>query len=350
MGLSVQFGVNTFREVPIVNDKDALIMKNFINLKSKSGLNARAQLVGVTFEFFKFVGKKDIVDIDEYDFLAYMADMDLRNLAYSTKVMRRARLNTFFNFYGRRMAKKRIPFFNPVPPLDECNIIGDSILSAKEQQDKIKEETFELDDLLKILKESKLQREKYFIANLLLTFCGMRIRECLTIRLENINTQERWLMTGIDEVAKKNNKKGNNPLYFIFPEKVAIILEQYIIELKERNPENIWLFDGKNKHITNSAYYSFMKKVGIAFNSDNKDTTKIKKSTTKSHKFRKTLAKFWVDYNEVLLHITEMLSNHQITSVVMRYYAKSTIEDRRKFYDQYLPKEFKKLLIFLKTL
>jgi len=192
---------------------------------------------------------------------------------------------------------------------------------------------YSIDQIIEILKKSYAIDEKFYIIKLLMTFCGMRISECLLIRIESVNLKERFLLTGIEEGSRMSNKNGSNPLYFFFPLEVSKIIEQYVKGLEK---DSIWLFSGKNIYQRKSSYCRVVTKQKFEFH-------------FKTQFFRRSLLIFMIDVNYTPLFIAEMLMNHAITSKIKIHHDRLKIEDRRKYYDKYLPKEYLKILDVIKT-
>jgi len=315
-------------------EKDLMIVNQFLDIAGRTGSNSKKVNKSEIFECLRYIGKNNILEIDEFDIEKYFDYLESKNLKYSTKKTKRSRLNSFFKYYARKMRRSNPTYYNPIPELNECNFSGDKYISIEQQQQKLKDSLFTVEQLKNILKITKFgHSEKYFIAELLLTFCGMRVSECMSIRLENINLEERYLMTGIEENCKKSNKHGNNPLYFCFPEEIKPILREYINNLKQKYPDNIWLFKGRNKkgYISQISFARFLQ---IKFNA-------------KTHTFRKTIGTFQLR-NKIPLHVVELISNHVISSVVMKHYNIVSIQERRQLYDEYLPPQYKEIISFLK--
>lgn len=324
--------------VPHLNEEDANILVQYISLRGRTGSGVKYMQKSVLLRFFQFIQKPSILDIDESDIEEYFCVIDTSGVKYTTKKSQRAYLNAFFQYCERKFRRKNPSYYNPVPPLEECHFTPDISPSIEQITQKENDQTFTTDQLKIILKDTYFMDRKYFFITALLTFCGMRISECVTIRLENINLDGRFLMTGIDENARKSNKTGDHPLYFIIPKDLVPLLFDYIMELKIHNPKETWLFPGQIKHIKIQTYWNYMNRNFSRFH-------------IKTHSFRRTLETSQLNLiNRVPLHFVELLSGHVISSVVMKHYNKISIEDRRQLYDEYLPKEYHSLLEFLRSL
>lgn len=324
--------------VPLLNPDDALLVKQYILLRGKTGSKIQNEIKYILSHFIVFVNKPNLQDITETDVERYFNQLDARGLKRSTKRLNRAYLNSFFKSYERKARRTNPTYYNPIPPTNECHFTHDPVKSMEEITLGEQEQTFTIDQLITILKEFYFINRKYFLMTTLLTFCGMRLSECLSIRIENVKPLDRYLMTGMEENARKSNRTGDHPLYFCFPEEVANLLQEYLIELHLKDPTNLWLFPGTDTCIRTTSYVGFLNHHPFLF-------------PVKSHAFRRTLETFQLNLtNRVPLHFVELLSNHVISSVVMKHYNKITLADRLHLYDEYLPKEYQGILAFLHTL
>lgn len=145
---------------------------------------------------------------------------------------------------------------------------------------------------------------------LLLKHTGMRHSEVISIRLENVHVDERYIVTGLERNARKNKR----PLYFFYPAAVALRLRQYLLTL----PAGTWLFPSTETptgHITHwRGQYLF----------------------GRVHAFRHTLVTRRLDAG-CPLHISELLQNHVISAVQFKNYYRKTLRERRDLYDRYHP-------------
>jgi len=320
-------------DVPCLAGADVAIVEEFLSLKARRGSSTMLQYKSVLFRLLASVNKTSLVDIVEEDMFQFFARLEADEMKFSSKKVCRARLNAFFRFYERQ-ARRRFPgYYNPVPPVEECHFSPDREVSISVEQQQEREKVFTPEQLLHVLKQTKIGSFKFFIASVILTVCGMRMSECLTIRLENLNLVGRYLMTGTEENARKSGKA-----YFIFPEEIVPLLTEYILEVKARDPSTPWLFPGQNGHQSTFRFHTFLSRLKLPF-------------PVHSHAFRRSLETYQIKGNSrTPLHFVEILSNHAISSVVMRHYAKITLEERRALYDQYFPPEYKSVLQWLKNL
>lgn len=319
---------------------DLQILQRFLSQKLRTtGSGSYKAYASLLTRFFRTINKSEISTINEMDVEEYLTDLDNQPISYATKLNYAAYLRGFFDYY-QKMIRRKIPtYYHPVPRQKDFNFTIDKTLSISEQQQKIQEQCFTPTQLIQILRKTYTFNRAYFIQILLLIFCGMRISECVSIKMENINLKGRYLMTGIEENARKSNKKGNKPLYFCFPQQTIHLIFFYIQELKEAYPGTEWLFPhGSNVNSKIRNLQRYLRMLNFQF-------------PVKPHTFRKTLETYQLNMtNRIPLHFVELLSNHQITSVVMRNYNKVPIEERLKIYDECLPKEYIPILDFIETL
>ena len=180
----------------------------------------------------------------------------------------------------------------------------------------------------------QLSAKGYFSLGLILTFCGCRVSEAVTIKLENLDIEERYFKSGTE-----NSHRKSGEVYFCFPKIVATHLSEYVEDLKARmSPGNVWLFPGNhNGHLGVCTVCSRFGLSGLPFK-------------VKSYTFRHTLETFQLNIvNAFPLEHVEILSNHAPKGTVMKNYNIVSIEERRAMADKYIPKEYKKLTEWLET-
>ncbi|MBN1969892.1 MAG: site-specific integrase [Candidatus Delongbacteria bacterium] len=312
------------------------ILIGFLEKRNRTGSqSAKVYHSGIK-RFLEFIRVPRIHDITFEDSTKYFTWLDRHpnhyKLSYKTNQMKYCR--SFFNYAKDLFETKRIPFFNPIPKANNFNFSQDKKLTINQMERKREDQYFSLDDLKEVLeKSSKADYEKY-IQILLLTYCGMRVSEVVSIIKENLDVYERYLLTGTEENARKSSKNGNG-IYFCFPKEVAIILGEYLLYHENKyGKEEIWLFPGnKGNHISTRNLQKFLVSLDFDFN-------------VRTHKFRKTLSTYRQEINGIKTptYVMETLSNHSISSIEHKHYAQYGIEDRLRDYDRYLPEELKELL------
>ena len=163
----------------------------------------------------------------------------------------------------------------------------------------------------------------------LLICTGARHSEIRSIRLENINLEERYVETGFEKDARKSTLRSDEGLLFFFPEKFMVYLKNYIYSLKK---DEKWLFPA----FKSDNSYSFLDDGALYY------TKKIIENALgfkfKLHKFRNTIINNRLIKMRCPLWLSEALTNHKISnSTQIKHYASLTIEQKRKLYDEYFP-------------
>jgi len=155
----------------------------------------------------------------------------------------------------------------------------------------------------------------------------MRLVECLTIRIKDIDLQERIIETGFIKNARKSTGMTRKILLFFVPKNFIPYLRQYINYIK-RKYNTPWLFSGQSiiKPLTKNIRL-YVKR--------NYDNNKIQYSLF--HSFRKTLISRFDNTLGMQPHIREILLNHQPTTTQGKAYIKKEPEVKRKDYDRFFP-------------
>ncbi len=350
-----------------LNLEDQKFVDRFIAGKLRTSSKSANVNRSVIYGFLNFVSKPSLESITLEDAEDYLLALDkrlvhhynpttkqqeLKSMRLSNKINYMAFLRGFFNSFLDHIIRKNPYYRNPIPSLKRFQFTPEITPSHEEIQAKVNASHFIPEQQLVILQKLsthahsryvKCQRS-YLMIGVLMSVCGMRISECVTIKISDVNIHERFLITGKENGSRKNNRDGTKPLYFCFPDEVAYLLSDYIHDVKHIYPNSDWLFPGirgYNKtelgHVAETSIRKQMKALGVVDNG-------------KTHVFRKTMEYLQADKNDVPLHFVEMLSNHKITSLVMRHYANAPIEVRREKYDKYFPPQFQPILQWIKTL
>lgn len=338
----VQFKMES---IEIFDNESQALISIFLEKKGRVGNGTMMAYKSAIYRFLSYVGKNNLRDIDRMDSEKYLQYLNNgynsgKALKLSYKQCQLNLLRSFFEGIEEFYRSKNINYFNPIPKAKFYPFSPDKALSIKEKLDNDENNAYSIDQLLILLKKSNLASYEHFIQCVLLTFCGMRISEVVSIRKENINLKKRYLMTGIEEDCRKSNKNGQNPLIFCFPEIISNLLYDYFQYHELKYPDSKWLFPARNHRnfMATRQLQRFLTSLKLPF-------------YVHSHKFRKTIETFQAyKTNNTPLYIIELLSNHVITSIVYKHYAKCTLEERINFYDSYLPKEYSILIKFLQNI
>ena len=148
----------TGKDLNILNQNDLMIVNQFLEIRERTGSHTKDVMKSILFEFFRFIGKDIILDIDESDCEQYFNYLENKGLKYSTKKTKRSRLNSFFKYYKRRMRRTNPLYYNPIPLLEECNFSGDIGITIELQQEKLKKECFTTEQIINISKQLKFHR------------------------------------------------------------------------------------------------------------------------------------------------------------------------------------------------
>ncbi len=168
-----------------------------------------------------------------------------------------------------------------------------------------------------------------YVLFLVLAHTGMRISECLTIRIENIHIEERYLETGIEPICRKSSRLIGKALVVPLSHELAAVLEDYLSFI---NRKEGWLFPSPSKlddYITKQAIDykigTYKEKTGIDFS---------------AHSFRASLIT-----NRKMAHVdgkekiedweSEVIMNHVPKSLENRVYLRKPAEFKVALYDRY---------------
>lgn len=347
----------------ISNDINTL--NRFIDSKKTNSTGSAKGYQSAINRFLNFINKSNLQNItmdDAEDYFTYLNNYTIKKKNKKTREMedtgRKLTLNykntqirlvhSFFEYFTRRIRRTNPSYFNPIPTSKEFPFSSEITPSIEETNKIIENRCFTPEKIIKILNKlyytsprSYLKVDKsYFMIGVLLTFTGARISEIISVKIEDVNTDLRYLRTGLVDNAKKSNKTGKNPLYFCYPDFISYILSEYILDLKEAYPDTIWLFPGRNpeNYIAKRSVINVFEKLNFNF-------------PVKSHTFRRSIETYQLNrINNIQLHWVELLSNHSISSTVMKHYNQVSIEERVKLYDECLPKEYNQIIQFLENL
>lgn len=176
-------------------------------------------------------------------------------------------------------------------------------------------------EIEKIMKATAFEERWFQVLFLILKHTGMRISEAITIRLENIDLQERVLASGVVKDYRKTGK-----VVFFVSREIAIEIKAYTILLDDGEE---WLFPAKfspGTHITRDTI--------------NRKIQRFAKKTVHftAHQFRHTIIKKR-EQMDCPSHINEFLQNQVVTGTQAAFYRERnfTIRDRRDLHDKWNP-------------
>lgn len=336
-------------QLEFLTEEETHLVDRFLRTRKQSGIRVMRTYKSAIVLFILYIHKHifELTENDVEDYYYYLEDT--RKLKYSTKIHTQAMLVSFFNQSEKRLKKMNPGFENPIPKSFKFKM--NAIMSKADQEQALKDAVFTIDELKQLILLSWYRTYKVylnspkeqFIIILLCIFTGARISEIVSIKKADVNTDERWLRTGIEEGARKSTHKTNEPLIFCFPPVIAIQIHEYLLQLNEIDQSD-WLFPGLNpkKHITEAAIWYYLKGMNIA----NMPETK-----KRAHIFRHTLTTFMRNkFNRVDKDDVERLTNHVLSGVTEQVYVTWSISERREIYDASLPREYSILIELIQKL
>ena len=328
------------------------ILEEYLREKLKVGSGNMETIRLAILRLFRYAKTTNLNDFNKKNINKYLYDLDNaisrlnKKYSYSYKKSHFQLLKAFFSYYEDRISDENRYYVNPFPR-KMYKFTKPPIKSLEESEKAKRDKIFTIDEIKSILKDlNKLkisgiwftQRQLFYIS-LLLNFCGMRISEVLTIKRKDLNLKERYLTTGTTENARKNKKL----LIFIFPEEIIPFLQEYLVELNSQYPNSYWLFPSYKRIYEEDKWIN---KKTLIYRLHKIEKDKI----FKTQMFRKSLTTYRLndEKHPCPTHIEEALSNHAVSSIILKNYDQYSIEFRKRDYDKYLPENYREILEFLK--
>jgi integrase len=111
-------------------------------------------------------------------------------------------------------------------------------------------------------------------------------------------------------------------------------LDEHIMRMDPKK----WLFESKPyEYMTNLHYYFNNMSQDLGFRVNPKY-------------FRNTFTTLLLNESRCPAHITELLTNHQITNIIFQHYNKYGYKERKKHYDEYFPPTLRRVLDYALSL
>lgn len=305
-----------------LSHEDLGIIQDYLKEKKKVSKGVYRNHKSILLSMLDFV-KKPIEFIGMLDMKRFLEEnIDQRDIQKESKETYRSNLISFFDYCTGYYLDKQRELRNPVP--------NKKVFKFTKKNDDIKRQTekkgeiFSKKEIRDLLEKAKAKKYRDFILFGLLTQCGMRIREALTIKIRDINFKENYLETGFEKGARKTSGNTDETLIFFFTDTFKTYLKQYIVFLGEEK----WLFPGRKSYYK---YGSF--RTQIRRNYPNK--------FRKTHSFRKSLITYRTNMG-CPLYISEVLTNHTPSSTQGKNYIKKPIEIKRRDFNRWNPyRDFK---------
>jgi len=303
---------------------DAEILEEYLRDLQEHSRNTALSFIRGIMLFYECVGRRSIRDCTIADIETYIKTLKAATLKRSSK-------KTMFNvaktwharFVKRAFAhgQQLVNFFQYIdnPFLEDDTERSGTGYRVDLESKKTDTMVIPLDYMDKILADARARDYRVYLFLLILKYTGMRASEAITIRIENIDINERIIASG----TVKNYAKTGEVIYFT-PRHVMDEIENYKLIL---TPGETWLFPSNKtgKHITcwDMILRRFQREAGLHF---------------RSHQFRHSLITRR-DQMGCPGNINELLNNHALTGTQARVYREKnyTILDRRSLYDRYNP-------------
>ncbi|MFX1499970.1 MAG: tyrosine-type recombinase/integrase [Promethearchaeota archaeon] len=312
-----------------LSKENALYVNSHLNEIKKRSDYAYRNHKSVLKNLFENIDKP-ILKITKLDIKKYFDEvLDPRDdIKADSKETMRANLRSFFYHVESLLLDQDINYNNPVPSKKVYKFTkrNTDIIKRSEKNAKLltKNQLLEILDYAK--KNFTKNNKRMFIYFGLCICSGAREMEIATIKIADVNIEERYFETGFEKNARKSTKHIKEGLLFFFPVNFTSYLKNYVLKLK--NEGEIWLFPstkGIESHMTNSTpeyYYKKLRKaLGFHFS---------------MHWFRHSLITY-LKKNSCSRENREMLLNHVPLRIQAKHYEHEEITEKRAIYDKYFP-------------
>lgn len=224
-------------------------------------------------EFLKFANKKpeEITELDVKNYISYLSSQKRYkprsiNLAYSS-----------LKFLYSNLLNKKIMDNVKIPKLDK----KEPVVLSKD----------EIKNLLSAIENPKHR----LLVNLMLT-SGLRVSEAVSIKLEDINLD--------DKTLKVKSNKPNKDRLTILSSKVVDDIRQHLLNRKDNNP---YLFSVRDSHITIKLPQKIIKQAAKKANMEKR---------VFCHALRSTFARYLLNNNIELSTVNELLGHNSFNANV----------------------------------
>jgi len=300
------------------SNRDLEIISDYLNEKEKKSDGSYRNAKSIVYRCLNYIGKP-LEQIKYKDGKDYLRSLERnKNVKPTSKDTYRSYLRFFFEFVKYALKEEGIEFSNPIPPK---RFFAFSLPEIENKPKVEAELIFKQEDLRELLHLSLKRKLRDFIIFGILTFTGMRISECLTIKIEYIDTNKRKISTGFVKGARKTYSMTGKGLEFFIPRSFAIYLDHYIALL---GTEIGFLFPGREKgtHYAVQSWRNQVKKYYGKFRL--------------LHSFRRTLITKRLSMG-CPLYISMGLMNHHSGIVQVENYWKLSDDEKLALYDKYNP-------------
>ncbi len=317
----------------LAQDTDSEFVESWLASKFEGSDNTGKSYASVIRTFFGFYNAP-LADLTVKEALGFANYLKTLPMKIKSRKFNLTIVKTFYNDYLINTATEDSFRRNPFEAVPKKFFGKEEGLSLKDEKADYAEHVYTFEQIKSFLEEARLisqaaapnapaERAFFYIA-LIQIFCAPRVSETCTIKVENVDFENRYVKSGLVRNAAKAGE-----VYEILPEVIAAFLQEYVIANKLTG----WLFPGyEGKRVAPSNIMDKFMQCGLH-----------------SHHFRHTLTTTMAEYGVDDADI-ELLTNHKPTSVTKKFYRKMSPEARKKLYDDSLPPMYYDLLAWLETL
>lgn len=311
-----------------LDDFEKEVITNYLTEVEKSSIRTAEVYACILNKFLKFVCKHPVLVVKR-DVIEFLQWFDSKKFSDAYNKGTKSVLLKFFAALDDACDMEGIPFKNPVPSSATFKFTRKSIKARGSGQQKLLDEQ----QIQKLLDFAYEHNRQDYILFLLLARVGIRIEECLSIRIEDIHLEERYLLTGIEPTCQKSSRHLGAALEVPFAPEVGAMLREYIMFLHR---ENGFLFASNSSqgYVTRPCIEGRIKRV----------YRKVVGENFTCHWFRHTIIttrKKVFDGEGGRPKIndweSEVIMNHVPDDVENRVYLEKPVEFKRDLYDKYDP-------------
>ena len=321
-GFEKHFSKSFKTELKVPFKEDQTLIEQYLReVRNRSDFAYRNQKSVLT-DFFEFINKP-ISSITRQDIRSYFNErVDAKEIKMDSKNTYRSYLSSFFEF----ICSIYLDIPNPVPNKKQYQFTQRSIDIKKRSEEKDSKVLTkqQLQQILNHCYYSRSLREFIFFGLCICT--GARYSEIRTIKIENVNIEQRYFETGFEKNAKKSTRTSKRSLIFFFPENFKPFLQNYVFRLSQQN--HAWLFASKKdqtKHVSHTGiqylYEKIRTKLGFHFS---------------MHYFRHSFITY-LKRNDCSRETRETLLNHVPSGTQAKHYEHDEIFELKAEYDKYFP-------------
>ncbi len=316
----------TFGGIHYIDEFEIDVIGNYLEDVAKSSIRTALVYATVLSKFFNYV-RKHPVTTTKVDLIEYLNWVDSHRFADAYNKTTMSVLKKFFGRLEDACDMAGITFKNPVP--SSYKFTPKEIRARQSRVQKI----LNAEQEEKLLKHAYSSNRQDYVLFLLMIRCGIRIEEALSIRIEDINFAERYLLTGIEPTCQKSSRHLGAALEVPFSPEVGAMLKDYVMFLN-RPSGFLFASNSSTGYLTQPCVQGRIKRVyatvvGVNFTCHWFRHTLI---TERKRVFNGEGGK-----KQIMDWESEVIMNHIPHSVENRVYLEKPVEFKRALYDKYDP-------------